>query len=313
MCGFVIKSRQTEADPVMPILKRILVATDLSATAHSAVMRAGQLARQWEANLFLVHARPDWNLFARWAPASQDSFRDIAQSADDPLRDLLAELERKFGVHARCDSRMGKASSVIAAAAAECTPHLVVIGARGEHDTGGREPFLGGTALKLLSRIELPMLVVRGSSENAYTTSLVAVGIPSALSRRAVLWASGLVQDGDCHVVHAYGVPYVERMRLRGIAEAVVDARMRQAREAAELTPPDVIGAAEGSARMHVHAVNGEPVAAVLAEVASHTPQLVVVGKRESQSSSAGDGIMGGVGFRIAYHTPTDVLILSNA
>ena len=46
----------------MPILKRILVATDLSATGHRAVMRAGQLARQWETGLFLVHARPDWNL-----------------------------------------------------------------------------------------------------------------------------------------------------------------------------------------------------------------------------------------------------------
>jgi len=297
----------------MPILKRILVATDLSAAAHSAVMRAGQLARQWEAHLFLVHARPDWNLFARWAPASQDSFRDIAQSADDPLRDLLAELERKFGVHARCDSRLGKASSVIAAVAAECQPHLLVIGARGEHDTCGPEPFLGGTALKLLSRIDLPLLIVRGSSETAYTTSLVAVGIPSALSRRAVLWASGLVQGGDCHLVHAYGVPYVERMRLRGTAEALVSARLRQAQEAAELIPPEVIGAAEGSARMHVHAVSGEPVAVVLAEINTHAPQLVVVGKRESQSSSADDGIMGGVGFRIAYHTPTDVLVLSKA
>jgi nucleotide-binding universal stress UspA family protein len=295
----------------MPILKRILVATDLSATAHAAVMRAGQLARQWEANLFLVHARPDWNLFARWAPASQDSYRDISQSAETPLRDLLAELERKFGVHARCDSRMGKASSVIATAAAEWQPHLVVIGARGEHDACGPEPFLGGTALKLLSRIELPMLVVRGSSEDAYTTSLVAVGIPSALSRRAVLWASGLVKGGDCHLVHAYGVPYVERMRLRGIADAVVDARMRQAREAAELTPPDIIGAAEGSARMHVHAVNGEPVAAVLAEVRRYAPQLVVIGKCESPALAARGSIMGGVGFLIAYHAPTDVLILS--
>lgn len=109
-------------------------------------------------------------------------------------------------------------------------------------------------------------------------------------------WASGLVQGGDCHLLHTYGVPYVERMRLCGIAEAVIDARMRQAREAAELIPPDVIGAAEGSARMHVHALNGEPVAAVLAEVTTHAPQLVVVGKRESQSSSSGAGIMGGLG-----------------
>ena len=59
----------------MPILKRILVATDLSTAGKHAVMRAGQLARQWEAGLFLVHARPDWNLFARSRPASPAAIR----------------------------------------------------------------------------------------------------------------------------------------------------------------------------------------------------------------------------------------------
>jgi nucleotide-binding universal stress UspA family protein len=295
----------------MPILKRILVATDLSAGGHRAVMRAGQLARQWEAGLFLVHARPDWTLFARSRPASHDSYQDVAQGADKPLREVQADLEAHFGVHARCDSRLGKASNVIAAMAAEHEPHLVVIGARGEHESGETGPCLGGTALKLLTRVEQPLLLVRGATAAVYTTSLVAVDTAGGLSRRAVLWGSALVPEGDCHVVHAYDLPYVERMRLRGVSEAVIDGRMRLAHEEATTTAQGVLGAADGAVRVQSHAVRGEPVATVLAEITRHAPQLVVIGKRGPQAPPGQHGVMGGVGFRIAYHAPIDVLIIS--
>jgi nucleotide-binding universal stress UspA family protein len=296
----------------MPVLKRILVATDLSPAAERAVMRAGQLARQWEANLFLAHARPDWNLFSRWRTASQDGYQDVSHSSEMPLRRLLAQLESGFGVHSRCDSRLGKASQVIAALVAELEPHLLIIGARGEHEACGPGPCLGGTAMKVLARVETPMLLVRRESVGHYASSMVAVDAPGALSRRAVLWGSGLVGDGDCHVVHAYDVPYVERMRLQEIDEAVIERRMRQAEESAAVSLQDLMGAAEGHARVQTRAVPGEPVRAVLAELARIPTDLLVIGKREPPGPHAPHGVMGGVGFRIAYHAPTDVLVLSS-
>jgi ribosome-associated translation inhibitor RaiA len=160
-------------------------------------------------------------------------------------------------------------------------------------------------------RAEEPLLLVRRVAADPYTTSLVAVDTPSALSRRALLWGSGLVQGGDCHLVHAYGVPYVERMRLGGTPEAIIDDRMRQAQEVAATKNHELLGAAEGAARLHVHTVCGEPVATVLGEIARHSPQLVVVGNREPQAPRAAYSPMGGVGFRIAYHAPADVLVVS--
>jgi nucleotide-binding universal stress UspA family protein len=296
----------------MPVLKRILVATDLSAAGKRAVMRAGQLAHQWEATLFLTHVRPDWNLFSRWRPALQDSYQDVAHSSETPLRLALAELESRFGVHARCDSRLGKASNVIAALVAELEPHLLVIGARGEHEASAPGPSLGGTAMKLLARVETPILLVRRDSDTRYSSAVVAVDAPGPLSRRAVLWGSGLVGDGDCHVVHAYDVPYVERMRLQEIDEAVIQRRMRQAEEAAIVAVRDLLGAAEGHARLHTRAVCGEPVFAVLAEIGRTPTDLLVIGKREPLVPHAQHGAMGGVGFRIAYHAATDVLVLSS-
>jgi nucleotide-binding universal stress UspA family protein len=300
-------------DAVVPILKRILVATDLSAAAHHAVMRAGQLARQWNAELFLIHARPDRNLFARARTDSHDSHQDIARRADKPLREVLASLEANFGVHARCDSRLGRASNVIAAMVAEHRPHLVVIGARGQHDSGEIDPVLGGTAIKLLTRIEQPLLLVRRATPTVYTRSLVALDTASALSRRTVLWGSGLVQGGDCHVLHAYDLPYFEPERPRGETGAVIGEQrhMRQAYEEAMMGVQETLGAAEGAARVHRQVVRGEPVAMVLAEIALHAPQLVVIGKPDPRVPRVEQGMMGGVGFRIVSQAPGDVLIIS--
>lgn len=296
----------------MPVLKRILVATDLSAESERVVMRAGQLARQWEARLFLVHARPDWNLFSRWQPAGQESYADVAKSADEPLRKTLGTLASRFGVHAQCHSRLGKASHVIAAMVAELEPHLLVIGARGEHGACGPNPCLGGTALKLLTKVETPLLLVRGGGDAPYSSALIAVDVPSPLSRRAVLWGSGLVADGECHLVHAFEVPYLERMHLQGIAAAVLERRRREFEEATNKALREVSGAAEGNARLHLTAIPGEPVSAILERIARLAPDLVVVGKRELQAPHVRSGAMGGVGFRIAYHAPTDVLVISS-
>jgi nucleotide-binding universal stress UspA family protein len=297
---------------VMPILKRILVATDLSAAAHRAVMRAGQLARQWGADLCLVRARPDWNLFARGRVTSPVSHQDIVRGADNPLRAVLAELEANFGIHAQCDSRLGRANNVIAAMVAEHDPHLIVIGVRGKHDSGEIGPCLGGTALELLTRFEQPLLLVRGATTAAYTTSLVALGAASALSQRTVLWGTGLVQGGDCHVLHAYDLPYVERLRPRGGARAVIEGQrqMREAYEEAITSVEEALYATEGAVRLHKHAVRGKAVAMILAEITLHAPQLVVIGKRDPQSRQVRQSRMDSVGFRIAYHAPVDVLIV---
>jgi nucleotide-binding universal stress UspA family protein len=274
-------------------------------------MRAGQLARQWEASLSIVYAKPEWNLFGRLRGASADGYQDVAQAADRLLCKLLVRLEAEFGVHARCDSRLGRASNLITAMVAEHDPHIVLIGAQGEHSFGDLESRLGGTALKLLARIERSLLLVKATTAAAYTTSLVAVDSASTLARRATLWASGMVPGGDCHLVHAYDVPFVERMRDRGINQSVIDARVKPIHEEAQTIAQTVSGAAEGTARVQIHVERGEPVTTILAAIARYAPQLVVIGKRGVQTSNVHVPPVGSAAFRIAYHAPADVLVLS--
>jgi hypothetical protein len=126
-----------------------------------------------------------------------------------------------------------------------------------------------------------------------------------------VLWGSELAAGGACHIVHAYDLAYVERMQLRGVSDAVVDARIRRAHEDAMTTVHEARRAAANTAGVQVHAVRGEPVTVLLAEIARHAPEVVVLGKRHSQAPSVQAGAIGGVALRIAYQSPVDVLLLS--
>jgi nucleotide-binding universal stress UspA family protein len=85
---------------------------------------------------------------------------------------------------------------------------------------------------------------------------------------------------------------------------------MRQAYEEAITSVEEALCATEGAVRLHTHAVRGKPVAMILAEITLHAPQLVVIGKSDRRSPQARQRMMDGVGFRIAYHAPVDVLIV---
>jgi hypothetical protein len=113
-------------------------------------------------------------------------------------------------------------------------------------------------------------------------------------------------------VLHAYDLPYLERLRPGGAVRAVIEGQrqMRQAYEEAITSVEEALCATEGAVRLHRHAVRGRPVAMILAEITLHAPQLVVIGNRDPQSPHVRQSMMDGVGFRIAYHAPVDILIV---
>ena len=295
-----------------PVLKRILVATDFSQAGRRAVWRAGQLARMHDASLHLVHARPDWNLFCRSSAAANEHYRGISEHAEEALKAELEYLQATFNLHVRGETRMGRASEVLTSAIAENDPNLVVVGARGEHDTPPAAPFLGGTALKLIAQTDRPVLMVRKEGKGAYTVTLAAVDDSQETARRLVAWATSLLGHGDCHIEHAFDAPYVERMRALGITEAIIDACTLEARKAAQRSVDAVLsgGAGEGQ-RLHAHLVCGETIASVLAEIARCRPELVVVGKHQNTPLESATRFVGTNALRIAYHAASDVLIVA--
>jgi nucleotide-binding universal stress UspA family protein len=293
----------------MKVVNRILVATDFSAASRRAVSRAGQLAGQYGADLHLVHAAPDWNLFSRWTSARPQHYDEITLHAQSAIRDEVNRILSTFGVHARGEVQLGKASEVIARAINAYQPTIVVAGARGEHEPRIAPAALGGTSLKLFLRMECPLLFVRGEDSRPYRTSLAAIQ-PSELSRRVILWSTALVTGGDCHIVHAYDAPYSERMRLCGTSDAYVEACIRTAEAAARAGLDKVISATAPDTHVHLHIEHGNPLGILVTEIARCGPQLVVVGRRDSECGRAPRESSGSTGLRMAYHTPVDVLVI---
>jgi nucleotide-binding universal stress UspA family protein len=287
------------------------VATDFSPAARAAVWRAGQLAQQNDAHLHLVHAQPDWNLFSKAAPAGPENYRVVGEHAESALADELRNLESVFGIHVRGETRMGRASEVLHSATAEVSPHLIVVGARGEHDSPSMAPFLGGTAFKLIAFSAAPVLVVRQAGSGPYVVSMAAVEGPSASALTLVSWARALAPAGECHLVHAFDVPYVARLRQRGVSETDLRACEQEVRASATNFVNEVMSSyGESKHRLHAHLVCGEPVGAVLAELERCKPDVAVVGKHERPPRDQRLRSLGSIALRIAYHAACDVLVV---
>jgi universal stress protein E len=291
----------------MKLLNRILVATDFSPAGQRAVTRAGLLAQQHQADLRVLHATPDWNLFSRWTSARQEHYEAINQHAQRALREEVNRILTAYGVHARAEIQPGKASEVISGAVASYQPELVVLGARGEHEPRIAPAALGGTALKALMHADRPLLLVRESHTYPYRTSIAAVHEPSEVAKRLILWSCALVPRGDCHIIHAFDAPYCERLRLCGTDTAVIDACAQTTETVARQGFDKLLLSANQDARIHLHLVRGAPLGVLVTEIARHAPQLVVIGRHDNDAVRESGGTLG---LRMSYHTPVDVLVV---
>lgn len=294
---------------VMAFLERILVATDFSPASQLAADRAAQLANQHQAELYLIHASPDWSLFSRWTFARPQDHEAITAHARDAIRDEAARLTGGFGVRIRSAVHLGRASRVISRIASEYHPNLIVASARGEHRPRISPESFGGTTLKLLLHTDYPLLLVRGPDPKRYRVSIAAVHDACDVSRRVVLWASSLVGTGDCHVMHAYDVPYIERTRASGVSNTSIDECVAATESAAQRFVDDVITAAAPEAHTYPHVVRGNPLGCLVTEIARHQPTLVVLGRQEADAGESFEPF-GTEGLRMAYHCPVDTLVV---
>jgi nucleotide-binding universal stress UspA family protein len=297
-------------DTVMD-LRRMLVATDFSASGHAAVARAGQLAAQYHCQLTVCHATPDWTLFSERATAHQAHYADITRNADELMRDEVSWLGREYGLTTvRGEVHRDRATLAITRAIESFQPNLLVVGAGGEHILLDGQTVLGGTALKLIARVSVPLLVVRASPPTPYSSTLAAIGGEASIARRLAQWASTLAAAGTCHVVRAYEAPYANRMRLCRYADTEIAQSAEEPRRIAQQDCAALQHSMEPATNLIVHIVCGAPLPTVLGQVKQCAPQLVVIGRHQHHSDEHPGAWAAGLGTRIAYHCPTDVLIV---
>jgi nucleotide-binding universal stress UspA family protein len=287
----------------MPI-RRIVAATDFSPASSLALRRAERLAAAHGAELHVVTALP-----ANWLEELRAWFAGADVQADAAvIRQRLADcVSAPTGAGTVASEVLeGDPRDAVAGYAERVDAHLVVVGAHGRSLVG--ETVLGSTALALMERCDVPILVVRNDAAQDYQRILVGVAVGVACAQ-AVRVAAELCPDADLTLLHAYEDPFAAGLFLGQAnpdAESYYRGRARQ--QAQQALDDFVAGLGPLAVRCHPLLAYGPP-GVLLAHGAEHQrADLVVLGSRSKGRLEA--ALLGSVASNVALMVTADVLLV---
>jgi nucleotide-binding universal stress UspA family protein len=289
----------------MPIkIERILAATDFSRAGQRAAHVAGEWARRTRAQLRIIHVTPPKGWLSAWG--FESSATDAIDShATNALKQAAEQVDPKRALELSTGVLSGPAARCIARAAQEYSADLLVTGARGERDAeGGR--VLGGTADKLLSMTDVPLLLVRRASEEPVTSVVAALDL-SAHSRSVLEWAHFAAADRQLHAYHAFELPFTARLEAYGLDESGIDVYREQARAQRDANLTSLVTSLARSGATSCVVERGDPGIALQRYIETVRPSLVVLGKHAGERSTPASRV-GSVCRFIAGTVSADVL-----
>lgn len=207
----------------------VLVATDFSPHARHAAERGARIAHEKNAPLALVHVLPGEALASlrQWLGVANAPEVQMMAAAREQLARLAAELQTSRHVEASSSVAAGAPVDEVLREAERLDARLIVLGARG---TGFlRRLVLGTTAERLLRRTERPLLVVRQTPHEPYRRVLVALDF-SPWSGQALALARRIAPHAHLVLLHAFEVPFEEKLRFAGVDTATIEAYRQKAR-----------------------------------------------------------------------------------
>ena len=290
-------------------LRTILVATDFSPAAETAVERAADLAAAYGARLALVHAvawSDDLDTGSEQADAAMLVLRQAAaarlEAAASPLRGRGLDPVTRVAV--------GPSSQVIIGAARELDADLVVVGTRGL--TGWRHVLLGSTAQLVLEGAACPVLAVhRGDPVRALRPRRVLVATDfSADASAALRWADELLglAAGAVVLLHAYQPPPLLTGPSVGPVAAGREAGDGYRERAAWRLAQEAEALRVGGRRPGIEVREGYPADAIVAAARDLDADLVVVASRGR--SGLVHLLLGSTAERVVQHAGCPVLVV---
>lgn len=287
----------------------IVVATDLSPAAGVAVEQAARLARSQGAHLWLLHVFNDslWASIKNIYDSERFSGNEPVLAARKHLSEQVRQIADSHGIVVSGETRTGQAANEIARFLRECLADLLVVGEHGEDWIG--DTVIGGTALNVLERAGVPVLLVRRLVSAEVSTVIVATDF-SANAERALRLAFEWFRAATLYVVHVYSVPFEGRMRMAGATDADLEHYRNEERARAEnaFRALRKTLAIPAGTRIQWLDVLGQP-AAVLCEMGERlAADLIVVGKHGG--SAIEERLIGSVTQNVLYHASSNVLLV---
>jgi len=147
--------------------QHIIAAIDDSDTSKRAILEAVALAKSSGAELTLVHA-VDEALFAHFAHttlANREAVESALINEGQAIVDMAAQVAAEAGMQAKTrllTSRHQSTSDQVNQAVQELGADLLIVGSHGRR--GVRRLILGSVAERLLKKVNISVLIVRGAS-----------------------------------------------------------------------------------------------------------------------------------------------------
>lgn len=186
--------------------RKIMLATDLSCRGDRALDRSVRLARDWKAELLVVHAIEKTSadlLSSQWDVPSWRRPRDPAVAVRDQLRRDMADQHEDIEIDIHVEE--GEAGKVVLKTLEGRASDLIVAGVSRD----GPEDFLsiGGTLRWLARKSPVPLLIVRERALAPYRKLIVATDF-SPSSQRALETAVAFFPKADVSIFHGYDIPF---------------------------------------------------------------------------------------------------------
>lgn len=189
---------------IAPPPGRILLATDLTSQGDRALDRAVQLAREWHAELHIVHAV---NAAPPAVPAGVnpvDYLQRYPPARDEVLRVMRRDLGTdELGATVHVEEHLAPAAAILAVAERERC-ELIVLGESRQRLLG---PIIESTVEQVVRKSPVSVLVVRSRPRRPYRHLLVGTDFTDE-AQQALVFSARLFHDASITLMHAYSMPY---------------------------------------------------------------------------------------------------------
>lgn len=301
---------ETNAVPSLGGNRRtVVVATDFSAAADLAVERAASLAASLNAELCVLHVFNDgvWRTMMKVFDIGSWRGAEPALQAREQLSRQVVELSGRTGLVVRAECLTGNAAEQIAAYAAACGAAVLVIGQHGENVVD--ELALGSTALKILGRSTVPVLLARAKEGGDYARILVATDFSEA-ARRLAQQVPVLFPVARRVLMTAYSVAYEGRMRLAGATDADIENYRARERQRTESGMADFVAGLDATVvgQYERRLVHGFPASAILEQAGLMQADLIALGRHGG--SVIDERLLGSVTQNVLYNARCDLLLM---
>lgn len=292
----------------MNLIRLILAASDLSAPARHAAMRAAMLAADCGARLELLHVveLSALDRLRSFIGADSEAVQErLLAAARDELGRLAAEVGEPNRISPGVHLARGRVLTEIDAQAERLDASLLVLGARGAGFM--QHALLGTTAERLLRITRRPILAVKQVAHAPYRHVLVALDFSEGAAR-ALRFACALAPRARLTLLHVFEVPFEAKLQFAGVTEDAIQRYRETARQqAAERLAEFAVthGAGHHAETVLAH---GDAAPRIVERIEESDADLVVLGKHGTSVTE--ELLLGSVTKHVLAEAGCDVLVV---